>query len=205
MPYDAFPKDGEYHVYKLGANAEPIGDALGKHGTRTAAIAHLRTLLIETDEKEFTQPIAEHVHEHKSGAILKTFATPKPTGMFSRRKEGITVYKGDDGLRLMFIVTSNSYQDRDNETITTKALQDYVESAWTVEDKCLPRNEFLFWHKGQAVGDVVWTDMEGPFLLELVKERKNKVVRLSPRHKTTIKQIWNTTRALRPQMALTRP
>jgi hypothetical protein len=189
--YDAFLRDNQYFVHKLDDNNVPIGDALGQHGTRVGAIAQVLTLLEGTDEKAFEQTVKIDIPWYPYEKVLKTYAAPKPTGLFSRRKAGIEVTKGSDGLRLMFIVTSNSYQDRDNETITTKALQNYVESAWTVEGKCLPRNDFLFWHKGDVVGDVVWTDMEGPFLLEVIKERKNKVVRLSPGHKTTIKQIWD--------------
>lgn len=129
-------------------------------------------------------------HQHKA-----LFATPQPVGMFSRMKDGISIYKDvTSGRRYMFIVTSNSYKDRENETIATKALQAYVDRAWAVEDKCLPRNPLYFWHDGDPIGDVVWTDMEGPFLLEVAKERPNKPIRLTTHGriwKTTIKHIWD--------------
>ena len=122
------------------------------------------------------------------------FAAPKPVGILSRVKDGLTIYKDQSGRRFMFIVTSNSYTDRENETIATKALQSYVDRAWAVEDKCLPDNPLLFWHDGQPIGDVIWTDMEGPFLLEVAKERPNQVVRLTTKGriwKTSIKAIWD--------------
>jgi hypothetical protein len=124
------------------------------------------------------------------------FAAPSPVGIFSRVKGGLTVYRGQDGRRYLFIVTSNSYKDRENETITTKALKHYVDSAWAVEDKCLPRNPLLFWHeKSAAIGDIVWCDMEGPFLLEVARERKNKAIRIQldsgDTWNTTVKAIWD--------------
>lgn len=101
------------------------------------------------------------------------------------------MYKGSDGLRYMMIVTSNSYEDRDNETITTDALKEYVDRSWAVEGQCIPDNEVLFWHGGDPIGDVVWTDMEGPFLYEVVKERPNHLVRLSRKVRSTVKNVWN--------------
>jgi phage shock protein A len=126
--------------------------------------------------------------------IKQVYAAPKPVGVFSRVKDGITVFKGADGLRYMLIVTSNSYKDRDNEAIATKALNEYVEAAWAVEDKCLPENPLLVWHDGDPIGDIVWTDMEGPFLLEVAKERSNKAIALTGDkfvYHTTIKAVWN--------------
>lgn len=119
----------------------------------------------------------------------KGFIAPRPVGLFSRVKDGMVVYRGRDGLRYLFIVTSNSYWDREHEAITTKALQSYVDGAWAVDDKCLPRNPLLFWHDPKAeIGDIVWTDMEGPFLLEIAKERRNKAIKV-----TTKDHIWTTT------------
>lgn len=122
----------------------------------------------------------------------KGYITPRPVVLWKQRQTGVVVWKGRDGLRYLFLVTSNSYEDRDNETITTKALADYVERAWNrIEERCTPDNELLFWHKGEPIGDIVWTDMEGPFLLEVAKERPNKLIRLSKTRKGYIKQVWN--------------
>ncbi len=129
------------------------------------------------------------------------YAAPAPVGLFSRVKDGVAIYKGDDGRRYMFLVTSNSYKDREHETITSKALQEYVDNAWTVEDKCLPNNPLLLWHddgpkhdNAPAIGDIVWTDMEGPFLLEVAKERPNRKITVKGRKSTwttTIKAVWD--------------
>ena len=78
-----------------------------------------------------------------------------------------------DGLRYMFIITSNSYKDREHETITTEALTRYVDGSWVAEDKCITNNKHLYWHDDNIhIGDIVMADMVGPFLIELSKERE---------------------------------
>lgn len=114
---------------------------------------------------------------------------------FKGYKPGITVFKGDDGLRYLAIVSSNSYRDREHEAIATKALERYVKSAWSVHGKCITRNTLRFWHDSDPIGEIVWADTEGPFLLEIAKELPNKVIRLNKSDdqvvKTTIKTIWD--------------
>jgi hypothetical protein len=94
------------------------------------------------------------------------------------RKPGVTVVKGADGGRLMFIVTSNSYKDREAEFITTDALTRYVEKSWIAEDVCKTDNVLKFWHDDPSlplpdIGEIIWADMEGPFLIEVGKEASN--------------------------------
>lgn len=98
----------------------------------------------------------------------KAYLTPKPERAWFRRKTGITLYKGADGLRHMFVVTTNSYKDREDETITTKALNEDVDRAW----KGQMAQPLLFWHDDDlpSIGTRVWCDMEGPFLMEVFKE-----------------------------------
>lgn len=102
----------------------------------------------------------------------RMYASPRPASLLNRRKTGITVSKGSDGGRYMFLITSNSYKDRDRETITTKALNDYVEGAWN--DQSFQAQPLYFWHDDAlpAIGKVVWAEMEGPFLIEVAKERQ---------------------------------
>lgn len=128
-------------------------------------------------------------HQHKA-----LFATPKSVGIFSRIKDGISIAKDRDGLRLQFIITANSYWDRENEAIATKALQAYVDRAWAVEGKCLPGNNLYFWHDGDPIGRIVWTDMEGPFLLEVAKELPDRPIRLTTKGRiwrSTVKAVWD--------------
>ena len=120
----------------------------------------------------------------------KLYITPKPLGIFDHRA-GLTIWKGFDNRRYLFIVSSNSYKDREAETIATKALKSYVDKAWAVEGKSLPDNPLLFWHGGDPIGDIVWTDLKGPFLIEVARERKNATVRLSRTHITTIQRVWD--------------
>jgi hypothetical protein len=94
------------------------------------------------------------------------------------RKPGVTVVKGADGGRLMFVVTSNSYKDREAEFITTDALTRYVEKSWIADDVCKTDNVLKFWHDDPSlplpdIGEIIWADMEGPFLIEVGKEASN--------------------------------
>ena len=77
-------------------------------------------------------------------------------------------------LRRMLLITSNGYLDRDAEHVSVKALRRYVESCWQPrggEEVYVGRNVLLDSHRGPPVGDVVWCDMFGPFLVEIAEER----------------------------------
>jgi hypothetical protein len=83
--------------------------------------------------------------------------------------KSITIVKGEDGLRRMFLITSNAYEDRERETITTKALVDYVESQWE-DDTWKGDNFLLLGHRGAPIGLITFAEMIGPFLVEVGEE-----------------------------------
>ena len=110
---------------------------------------------------------------------------------------GITFKRAADGLRTMHIITSNAYTDRENEIITTQALSEYVRKSWQ-DDTFVGDNALFVWHDGDPIGEIVWADMEGAFLIEVAKELPNRVIRLtsdkaSPLYKvkTTVKAVWD--------------
>lgn len=122
------------------------------------------------------QAAAAAYHNCRGGKAY--YATPKPFDIISRligNKELLSIIR-KDGLRHMFLITSNSYRDRENEFITTKALTEYVESSWHGDD--FTRQPLLFWHgqentpieKQESIGEIIWSDMKGPFLLEVARE-----------------------------------
>jgi hypothetical protein len=78
--------------------------------------------------------------------------------------------------RLVALVTSNSYRDRQGETITTAALRDWVRRAWRGQG-FRARSPLLFWHDDPPIGDVVYAEVHGPFLLELALERPTPFAR----------------------------
>lgn len=98
--------------------------------------------------------------------------------------EGIEVFKADD-TEYMRIVTSNAYRDREGEWITTEALTEYVESEWD-GDRFKGTNYVLYFHRGIPIGRVVWADMVGPFLVEVVAKRHSRI----PRFQAYIDRIW---------------
>lgn len=111
------------------------------------------------------------------GIQKRITATPKQRrswlskAMRRPRHPAVMVKSGDDGLRLMFIVTSNAYEDREGETITSKALQDEVDRRWVGPEAFVPDQPLLFWHEGAPIGDIVWADVVDGFLVEVAKER----------------------------------
>ncbi len=101
---------------------------------------------------------------------------------------------GDSGLRLMVIRTSNAYRDREGEIVSQKALQGYVESCWK-NQTFVGTNPLLLWHGGDPVGDIIFADMIGPFLVEVARERPNAVINVAldgePLLETTVKAVWD--------------
>lgn len=101
---------------------------------------------------------------------------------------------GDSGLRLMVIRTSNAYRDREGEIVSQKALQGYVDSVWK-DNTFVGTNPLLLWHGGDAIGDIIFADMIGPFLVEVARERPNAVINIAldgePPLDTTVKAVWD--------------
>jgi 2'-5' RNA ligase len=84
-----------------------------------------------------------------------------------------------DSRRLMVLRSSNAYRDREDEIISQKALQGYVAEAWNEHDDFVGNNPLLLWHAGDPIGDIVYAEMDGPFLLEVAQERPNTVINLA--------------------------
>lgn len=83
------------------------------------------------------------------------------------------VWKEADGLRRMLLVTSNNYEDREEEIVTGKALTAYVNEAYDSEGNYIAANKLLFYHKKALfdIGDIISADMIEGFLVEVGKER----------------------------------
>lgn len=124
--------------------------------------------------------------EHEQAEMI--YIAPQPENILKKLvskfqskgglKPGASVFKGADGARYMLIVTSNSYQDRDEETITTQALKEDTDRAWIAEDVFKTDNPLLFWHDDRVViGQIVYADVKTPFLVELAREANNPVAK----------------------------
>jgi hypothetical protein len=92
------------------------------------------------------------------------------------------------GKRRMFLVSSNSYQDREREIVKQAALESYV-------NNFLP-NDLLFWHTGQPIGRIIKAEMVGSFLVEEAVELPNRVILTrtpdgKDTHITTVKAVWD--------------
>lgn len=89
-------------------------------------------------------------------------------------KPGVSVFKADDGGRLMLIVASNSFKDRENERVLQKALEDAVNAMWTDDGKFIGALDHRIWHiKGlPSLSDLLYANMHGAFLVTLWQERE---------------------------------
>lgn len=115
----------------------------------------------------------------------------------------IHIYRGKSGLRQMLIISSNTYVDREQEIVTEKALQTYVEKSWdghTYQGD----NVLLYWHsdnpetaRKNAIGDIVYCHLQSHFLIEIAQERPDAIIDVSRKgmdnkpYKVSIKEVWD--------------
>lgn len=123
------------------------------------------------------------VHDHAADEIETFAAVPRTdhgliqkmlTWWKSELKPGMHVVSSPgqpQDLRYMFLITSNAYQDRENETITSAALKAYEESCYPGEGLFHCDNKLLWWHDPDVVmGDIVAVNYSEPFLIEVARE-----------------------------------
>jgi hypothetical protein len=127
--------------------------------------------------------VETHTHEVKS-----FIATPRQDTTLMERfrslfkselKPGQYITKGADGLRYMFLITSNSYEDRDDETVTSKALEHYEASCYPGENLFHCDNPLLWWHDDDVpMGEIIAVNYSKPFLVEVAKELPSPTARI---------------------------
>jgi len=128
--------------------------------TPVIVVAEMEDDMMEMAYQGLAQPTAE-------GALNK---------VLRRKEDGVTVWKGEDGLRMALIVGSNGYKDRDNEHIATAALKEYVDSQWK-DGEWIGKNRAKFWHVVD-IGDIIFAHLSDGFLVEVAKERKGLLPRI---------------------------
>jgi hypothetical protein len=135
------------------------------------------------DAAQFT-----HTHDHDHAPLKSFIATPRVDNRIwnkfrslfkSEMKPGQTIVRAKDGLRYMFIITSNSYEDRDDETITSKALEAYENSCYPGEGLFHCDNPLVWWHDDDVpMGEIVAVNYSTPFLIEVAKELPSPIARV---------------------------
>jgi len=138
----------------------------------------LPVIVVEETEREVSEPEPEVVKyiapDSNAEGFLKALRGKLKRGL----KPDATVLKDAGGRRYMLIVTSNSYLDREGETISTEALKSWVDQQWIADDAFHTNNKLLFWHDERLeLGDIIWADMRGPFLVELAREADSPIAR----------------------------
>lgn len=95
-----------------------------------------------------------------------------------RLTPGVHVTKGKAGQRLMLIITSNSYRDRDGEQITTAALKADTDRHWR-DGRYFGQQPLLWWHDDRLpIGNIIFGDVRGAFLVEVAKERRTPAAKV---------------------------
>ena len=81
----------------------------------------------------------------------------------SRTASGLKTFDAD-GRSWLLLWTMNAFEDREDETFETRAIEEYVERHEDETVKCT----YQFWHiPGTKFGDVLWQGTAGRFLAEL--------------------------------------
>ncbi len=135
-------------------------------------------VIVEEETREVSEPEPEVVKyiapDSNAEGFMKSLRGKLKRGL----KPDATVLKDGRGRRYMLVVTSNSYLDREGETISTEALKSWVDRQWIADDAFHTNNKLLFWHDERLeLGEIVWADMRGPFLVELAREADNPIAR----------------------------
>lgn len=82
----------------------------------------------------------------------------------------IFLTRAADGQRLIGLLSSNAYIDKDGDAVALESLQTWVDSQWS-GDEYIGKGVVLFWHDGEPVADIIYSAVEGAFLVELAKAR----------------------------------
>lgn len=129
-------------------------------------------VIVEPPESEDEGEMQYHDHDHTppdDGFIAPSLNTAH--GLAS----GLSVYKARDGRRLMLMVTSNAYRDRENERVLSAALKDYTDALWTTDNKHFmgDTQAHYIWHAKElgSVSDLLYADVWDGFLVEVWHEK----------------------------------
>lgn len=102
--------------------------------------------------------------------------------------EIIHFFKSGSGLRELILVSSNAYQDLENEFVTEASIAEFVKNY-------SGGNHLLFWHGGAPIGEIVHVEKAGPFLIEVARELPNASVDLAlpedPSMILPVRGVWD--------------
>lgn len=143
----------------------------------------VEALVEAVNEVTEAMPMVMMSHEHEEMATVAiTPSAPVWTQLHNRLKrqplkDGVEVLKDNAGRRYMYMVTSNGYKDRDNATVTTKAINEYVDHCWTNDGKFIGDNSHYIWHTKElgSISDLMFADVWSGFLVEIWREKDEPI------------------------------
>lgn len=183
MPYSITQRDSEWCVIK-----DDDGAMMGCHPSENAAAEQIQALYagesqtsgVEIDALKMADPTPNAPPPNHQ---WKSLILPPPNEPFIQKvrsflgmgkdtiKSGSHVFKGVDGARYMFLISSNAYEDRERETMTSKALSAYEASCYPGAGLFNCDNPLLWFHDPDVpIGTIEAVNYSQPFLIELAKE-----------------------------------
>lgn len=76
--------------------------------------------------------------------------------------------------RYMLLLASNAYIDREREIISSTAWQTDIARKWR-GDQFVGHDVLRFGHKGQPIGDIIYSNLHGRFIVEIARERAGTI------------------------------
>jgi hypothetical protein len=167
MPVGIVKRGNEYCIQ------EPDGEIIACHPTRQEALDQLIAIELNKALSNIVAAI-----DDKSEPFVKV------------------VGSSGDNLRLMGLVSSNAYRDREREIIRSDALKEYAEGKTKTKPE---QNVLLFWHKGDDIGKVIYAEFYKSFLIEVALELLNDKINIAGIGQrpiiTSIKNVWDVVEA----------
>jgi len=155
--------------------ADAIAEAVQEQTANLgSAIGDLSSAMMPTE--------MSHQHDDPVAVIIDPQASiqTRVSNFLKRQplKDGVGVLKDNAGRRYMFMITSNGYQDRDNQHVATKAIEQYVDSCWQTEDHFNGKNAHYIWHMKElgSISDLMFADVWSGFLVELWREQMDNPI-----------------------------
>lgn len=163
-------------------------------------VLRLGSRMVDPEEEDEKRRIQEKIDDLRLD--LRGFTTPEfrqkvedQIAELQEELDDLNALKESSGQRLALLITGNAYIDRDHEIIRQKAFEAMVESCWGEDGSFKESHPLLFWHRGDPIGQIIYAEMYGPFLVEVAKELPDASINIADKTDfplmTTIKEVWD--------------
>jgi len=128
MPWDVFKKDNEYCVHKIDDDGEMMGESLGCHKSRKEAMAQMKALHANTDEKFEDEPIGF------GWTLLAVAATNRPGTQQKGHELSLATIDGRTYIRTPIVkksvIRNRGKVHRIDQTVFDQVLRNHTNEVW---------------------------------------------------------------------------